>query len=25
MEAIRAEVQAPFTEEDEKTLNEAGI
>ncbi|MCU1310332.1 MAG: putative MraZ protein [Candidatus Angelobacter sp.] len=25
MEAIRTEVQAPFTEEDEKTLNEAGI
>jgi MraZ protein len=25
MEAIRAEVQSPFTEEDEKTLNEAGI
>jgi len=25
MEAIRAEVKAPFTEEDEKTLNEAGI
>jgi len=25
MEAIRAEVQAPFTEEDEKTLDELGI